>query len=99
MNVRVMFFKDDSEPLLASKEQKHAFKEMKISNPLIEQGYIDINTEEDPTYLYLLLHSDLIEVFDGVYKIKQKQFRAMNPYALWIGLGEKIPQGSKKDFK
>ena len=90
MVVRVMFFKDGSEPFLASKELKHSFREMRISNPIIEDGWIDIDTQVDPTYINLLLHSDLVEVFDGVYKIKNKQFRAMNPYALWIELGEKV---------
>jgi len=63
---------------------------MRISNPIIEDGWIDIDTQVDPTYINLLLHSDLVEVFDGVYKIMNKQFRAMNPYALWIELGEKV---------
>lgn len=65
-------------------EQKLAFREMDIRNPLVELGYIDIDTQEDPTYLNLLLHSDLVEVIDGTYKIKTRHFRAMNPCALWI---------------
>lgn len=90
MFVRVMFFKNGDEPMLASKEQKDAFRKMDITNPIVEDGYIDIDTQKDPTYINLLLHSDLIEVFDGVYKIKNRQFRAMNPYALWIELDKKI---------
>jgi len=90
MFVKVMFFKDGWIPLLASEKQKKAFNKLNIKTPLVENGYIDIDTHEDPTYLHLLLHSDLVEVFDGLYKIKNRQFRAMAPYALWIELGEKI---------
>jgi hypothetical protein len=91
MFVRVMFFIDGWRPLLASEKQKSAFNKLNIKSPLIDNGYIDIDTHEDPTYLHLLLHSDLVEVFDGLYKIKNRQFRAMAPYALWIELGEKVP--------
>lgn len=96
MFVRVMFFTKNNETLLASKEQKQAFRAMKIEDPLVEYGYIDIDTKEDSIYIDLLLHSDIIEVFDEVYKIKDRQFRAMKPYALWIGLGEKISHNAKK---
>lgn len=92
MFIRIMFFTENSGPILASKEQKQAYKSMRLEDPLVENGYIDIDTQEDSKYLDLLLHSDLVEVFDGVYKIKDRQFKAMKPYALWIGLGEKIPQ-------
>ena len=91
-----MFFRDGWIPLLASENQKKAFNKLNIKTPLVENGYIDIDTHEDPTYLHLLLHSDLIEVFDGLYKIKSRQFRAMAPYALWIQLGEKVPLFKEK---
>lgn len=90
MFVRVMFFKNGFKPLVASEKQKRSFNKLNIKTSLVENGYIDIDTLEDPTYIHLLLHSNLVEVFDGLYKIKNRQFRAMRPYALCIELGDKI---------
>lgn len=90
MLVRVMFFNKNSELLVASEEQKLAFNQMKIKNSIVENGYIDIDTQDDPMYINLLLNSDVVEIFDGVYNIKSRQFRAMSPYALWVIVGEKV---------
>lgn len=90
MFVRVMFFDENSKPMVASDELKDAFKKLEIDNPIVEMGYIDIDTEKDSTYIDLLLKSDVVEIFDGVYKIKRRDFRAMKGYALWITLGEKL---------
>ncbi|NFF99380.1 hypothetical protein FDF69_07900 [Clostridium sporogenes] len=89
MHVRVQFFKGNK-PFLATEEQKRSFKEMKTPNPIVENGYIDLDMKEDKAYIDILMNVDTVELFDGVYKIKDRQFRAMSPYALWIGLGEKI---------
>jgi hypothetical protein len=83
--IRIMFYKD-GEVVTASKEQKDELK----SDQLIQQGYLDLNLRNAEAYINLLLHSDVIEVFDGVYKIKRRQFRAMQPYELSIELGLKI---------
>lgn len=89
MIVKVQFFKD-SKLLTASKEIKEVYKKFTFDSSLIEQGWIDVDTKEDNTYLNLLLHSEYVEIFDGVHKIESRQFRAISPSALRINLGDKI---------
>ena len=87
MIIRVLFFKDH-EILDPTKDVKDAYNKIQLNNPLIEQGWIDIDTKEDSTYLSLLLHSEYVELFGGEYKIESRVFKATKPYALWINLGE-----------
>lgn len=88
-SIRVMFFKGN-EPLRATEEQRKAYEHNDIEDELIQCNYKDVNIKEDRIYIDLLLHSDVVEVFDGVYKIEKRQFRAKKPYALWIIVGEKV---------
>ena len=88
MIIRVLFYKDH-EILNPAKDVKDACNRFPFDNPLTEQGWIDIDTKEDSTYLSLLLHSEYVEIFGGEYKIESRVFKATKPYALWVNLGER----------
>lgn len=86
MLIRVMV-NETNKTISAENKQELELRDLfNRANTTIEHGYIEIDTENNEPYLQLLLHSDLIKLFNRVYKIRDKHILAINPYVLWIFL-------------